>query len=73
MSWAPKTLRGRTKGKRLSKAKPVIRTSIFAFKVERKTIAHDRDLKGERVFLDRRGRQDNLDLRVQLGRLAERF
>jgi hypothetical protein len=72
MSWAPKTLRGRTKGKRLSKAKPVIRTSIFAFKTERK-IAHDRDLKDERVFLDRRGRQDNPDLRVQLGRLAERF
>jgi hypothetical protein len=56
------------KGKRLSKAKPVIRTSIFAFKAERKTIAHDRDLKDARVLLDRQDPPDNLDPRVRLGR-----
>jgi hypothetical protein len=59
------------RAKRLSKEKPAIRTSIFAFKVEKK-IAPDRDLKDARALLGHQDLPVNLDLRALPGRLAPR-
>jgi hypothetical protein len=61
-------LRGKMKGKRLSKAKPEIPTSIFAFKAEKRKGAHDRGLKVGKGPLDHQDQPANLDLRDLPGR-----
>jgi hypothetical protein len=57
------------RGKRRSKGKPEILTSIFACKAEKKRIAHDRDVKDGTVLLGRQDRRANPGLRALPGRL----
>ncbi len=63
MLWVLKTLRKRMRGKRRWKEKAAIRTSIFAFRAEKKENAHNRVPKDERGLLGLQDLQANLDLR----------
>ena len=57
-------------GKRRWKEKPAIRTSIFAFRAEKKENAHNRAPKDERGLLGLQDLQGNLGLRGLPGRLV---